>query len=326
MITLIEQYRLVAAGAGWIDCTRRGYLRVDGTDARTFLHALLTNDIETLVPGRGVYAAWLTPQGRMITDVEVWHRADFLMVSVPRGAAASLAARLDALVFAEDVRITDTSAAWAEFAVVGPAAAPIVATLMHIDETSLAALEESSHVPCEDGIVVRGGDALLPFFRVIVPAHFGAPSRVRLGQTRAIEISEALAETLRIDAGRPVFGVDMDETTIPLEAGLLERAISTTKGCYVGQEVIIRVLHRGGGRVAKRLVTLEVRARAVPDLGAALVQADHPVGRVTSVGAAPDCESVVALGYLTREVAEVGTIVAVGHAGGPTAVVTGFAR
>jgi folate-binding protein YgfZ len=112
---------------------------------------------------------------------------------------------------------------------------------------------------------------------------------------------------MRIEAGRPSFGIDMTEETIPLEAGLLERAISQTKGCYVGQEVIIRVLHRGGGRVAKRLVRLSCEpGTAVPPAGAAISIDDRDVGRVTSAALSPRDGRPLALGYVHRDSAEPG--------------------
>jgi tRNA-modifying protein YgfZ len=121
-------------------------------------------------------------------------------------------------------------------------------------------------------------------------------------------MSPGLADAIRIDAGRPAFGVDMTEETIPLEAGLLERAISQTKGCYVGQEVIIRVLHRGGGRVAKRLVRIacDHEGGEVPAVGATVSADDREVGRVTSSARSPRTGRNNALAYVHRDAAEVG--------------------
>src|SRR5204863_5002374 len=103
-----------------------------------------------------------------------------------------------------------------------------------------------------------------------------------LAANDAAEIDEATAETLRIETGVPRFGRDMDEETIPLEAGIESRAISFTKGCYVGQEVIIRVLHRGHGRVARKLVGLLLSGDAAPDREAVVQSDGKDIGRVTS--------------------------------------------
>jgi folate-binding protein YgfZ len=133
---------------------------------------------------------------------------------------------------------------------------------------------------------------------------------------------------LRIAAGRPAFGVDMTAETIPLEAGLLDRAISTTKGCYVGQEIIIRILHRGAGRVAKRLVTLKWDGPHgdVPVApGTVLLVVGRPAGQLTSVAPALRDKGLIGLGYVARDQATVGGTVAIGE-DGPAAEITGFAR
>jgi folate-binding protein YgfZ len=129
-------------------------------------------------------------------------------------------------------------------------------------------------------------------------------------------VSDAVAEAMRIEAGRPRFGVDMTEETIPLEAGLLDRAISQTKGCYVGQEVIIRVLHRGAGRVAKRLARLSAGPTAeLPPADARIVVDGRDVGRVTSAAWSPQADGPLALGYVARDVAEPGREVVLSWAG-----------
>jgi folate-binding protein YgfZ len=110
----------------------------------------------------------------------------------------------------------------------------------------------------------------------------------------------------------PLFGSDMDEETIPLEAGIESRAISFTKGCYVGQEVIIRVLHRGHGRVARKLVGLTLDGEAVPEPGAAIRGGDRQIGAVTSSAFSPALQRPIALGYVHRDFLEPGTTVAIG--------------
>jgi folate-binding protein YgfZ len=128
----------------------------------------------------------------------------------------------------------------------------------------------------------------------------------------------AVAEIVRVESGRPRFGPDMDEHTIPLEAGIEDRAISFTKGCYVGQEIIVRVLQRGGGRVARKLVGLTLDRDAPP--GTPLVANDRETGRLTSVVQSRALGRVIALGYVGRDLAEPGARVDV--SGGGSAVVT----
>ena len=126
-------------------------------------------------------------------------------------------------------------------------------------------------------------------------------------------MSEAAAEVCRIEAGHPPFGQDMDEDTIPLEAGIEDRAISQTKGCYVGQEIIIRVLHRGHGRVARRLVSLTLDADAAR--GDRLFAGDREVGFVTSFARSPRL-GAIALGYAHRDFVAPGTALTVNTSGG----------
>ena len=130
-------------------------------------------------------------------------------------------------------------------------------------------------------------------------------------------LDSASAGALRIEAGVPLFHRDMDEETIPLEAGIESRAISFTKGCYVGQEVVIRVMHRGHGRVARKLVGLRIdaaRGDRIPDAGAAIRSGDREIGHVTSAAFSPALKSPIALGYVHRDFVAPGTAVAVDDA------------
>ena len=120
---------------------------------------------------------------------------------------------------------------------------------------------------------------------------------------------------LRVEAGVPLFHRDMDEETIPLEAGIESRAISLTKGCYVGQEVIIRVLHRGHGRVARKLVGLKIDGEAVPAAGAAVMNGDRAVGEVTTGVHSPALGGPIALAYVQRDFIAPGTVLSVNGAG-----------
>ena len=132
--------------------------------------------------------------------------------------------------------------------------------------------------------------------------------RRALGSAGAVAPTEETAETLRIEAARPRFGVDMGTDTIPLEAGIEDRAISFTKGCYVGQEVIIRVMHRGHGRVARRLVSIVLLRCAVPARGSKIFAGERAVGEITSAATiSPKQRAPLALGYVNRDHAAPGT-------------------
>jgi folate-binding protein YgfZ len=294
-----QEYRTIAHGSGWADRADRGCLRIEGADAVSFLHALVTNDIEAVRAGGGAYAAWLTPQGRMIADMRVYRMADALLLDVPASDAAELASRLDALIFSEDARVSDVSRALSQIAVIGERAASSTAEALGLDSTQVQALPLWSHLPVPDGFVARTDDARVPAFAVFVNsiAREAAMRKLELAGSR--RISGALVDALRVDAGHPRFGTDMDTTTIPLEAGLLERAISTTKGCYVGQEIVVRILHRGGGRVAKTLVRHVLDGDVLPAPGST-IDIDGRAARVTSAAWSPLEQKAVVLAYLPK--------------------------
>ena len=310
---MTPQYRTIASGAAWLDASARGRLRFEGPDAASFLHALVTNDVMEVSAGRGAYAAWLTPQGRMITDLRLLRDSDRMVAEVPEGLAASLAARFDQLIFSEDVRVFDDSDSTRQIVVFGGKAAQVIEDVLTELETpamDLSELPVLGHFTSADLRVVRTDDVALPNFSIWMPVHRWDPVIAALHNKGAVEDSgtAALFEALRIEASRPRFGMDMTTDTIPLEAGLLDRAISTTKGCYVGQEVIVRILHRGGGRVVKQLVKLVSNPgiTAVPEAGTTVLDGDREVGKVTSAAMGPSTEVVVALAYVHRDSAEPG--------------------
>jgi folate-binding protein YgfZ len=328
MERITNQYRIIAAGAGWIDRSRRGRLKFEGKDARAFLQALVTNDLDAIAAGSGLDAAYLTPQGRMIAMLRILVSADGLLVEVAPGQAADLATRFDRLIFTEQVAVSDVTEATTAIGVVGGDAAGVVARAAGLDREPVAALALLAHLASGDTLVVRVDDAPLPGYAIWAPVTARPRLIDRLAAAGAVGIDPLLDEALRIEAGRPAFGIDMTEDTIPLEAGLLERAISTTKGCYVGQEVIIRVLHRGAGRVAKRLVrlTFDSSVASPPQAGTPLVADDKETGRITSAAWSPARERVIALGYVHRDAAIDNARVAARTAAGDLAAeITGFA-
>ena len=326
MTSIADQYRIITTGAGWLDRGTRGRLKFAGTDALAFLQGLLTNDVAHLQPGQGAYAAWLTALGRMTTDIVVLHRGTHVMGLVGNGRGAELATKFDALIFAEDLAVTDVSGDDADLFVTGRAAAEVVAEATGADAVLLASMNELSQVDIDGGFVARVGDSPLPAFRILVERGLAGRIVAALERQGVVAMTEPMAAALRIEAGRSEWGADLSADVIPLEAGLLERAISTGKGCYVGQEIVIRILHRGGGRVAKRLVTFafDPSVTDVPTPMATLEVDGKAVGHVTSAAWSPARGCVIALGYLHRDAAEIGRQVTVAGSGA-AATVTGFA-
>jgi folate-binding protein YgfZ len=166
--------------------------------------------------------------------------------------------------------------------------------------------------------IVRDDSFGVSGFDMYVDRAGAASLREKLLAAGAMTASDATVEVLRVEAGRPKFGADMNTDTIPLEAGIEDRAISLTKGCYVGQEVIVRVLHRGHGRVARRLVGLLFADDSSPAKGDAVFSGDKQVGEVTSAVLSPTKGAPIALAYVQRDYTSVGTEVIVKTSQGTT--------
>jgi folate-binding protein YgfZ len=261
----LDGYQAVQATGGVVRRTDRRVLAVSGADRASWLQGLLTNDVQAMAEGEIRYAAWLTPQGRMITDMNVAAHGDRLLLDVPAPLAAALRDRLDGLIFSEDVHVSDESGRVLVWTVVNHAFTEVVAESL--------------------------------------PAEFKPLPEIDLDTF----------DVIRIERGVPKFLADMDEDTIPLEAGIEDRAISFSKGCYVGQEVIVRVTTRGGGRVARRLVRWhgDDSAPVVPMPESRIFSFDRDIGRVTSSAFSPLHDKVIGLGYVHRDFAAAGTEVTI---------------
>ena len=298
-------------GAAIVDRSTVVTIQLTGNDRRSYLQGLLTNDIAALTPGTGCYAAMLTAQGRMMTDMRVLELGDKVLVEVPAHVAPAIREHLDRFVFAEDVQVADVGSR-VELGLYGPKALDVLQRA-GVEGSAPARANDVSRVRIggRDALLVRS-DAVGPGYDLIVDAGDGEAVAAALRDAGAGTAGASDVEAVRIEHAYPLFGVDMDADTIPLEAGLEERAISRSKGCYVGQEVIVRVQDRGHGRVARRLVPLTLNATdSVPASGARISSGDREIGRVTSAAWSPGLARPIALGYVHRDFVEPGTHVSV---------------
>jgi folate-binding protein YgfZ len=320
----ITHYRAIRERAGLVDRSARGKIVVAGTDRRTFLHAMLTNDIAALGPRTGCYAAYLSPQGRMIADMTICELGDVCLLDLHPSVKDTVIERLDQFVFGEDVRLGDVTDAFASFGVYGPQSIDAVAAAIGSGgpESTLSSDNLRTLAPFDNVRVSYSGDPVIVVasnwlgvrgFHLYCDRRLGGQLHSALGEAGGIDVDDDAVTAVRIEAGRPEFPIDMDQDTIPLEAGIEKQAISLTKGCYPGQEVVIRILHRGHGRVATKLAGLFVRSEIVPSGGDRLLAADGEVGRVTSAAYSPSLGSPIALGYVPRELLEPGTSVTIAH-------------
>ena len=331
-------YDAARRASAFIDLSTRGRVGVGGDDRAAYLQGLLTNDIVALSSGDGCYAAYLTPQGRMIADMQVLNLGEELLLDVHPTVTATLVERFREFVFTEDVTIDDRTSRWAALGVHGPESARVVSEVVRpgvgegfapvgpadpVDLVALGGYPEYRHSLGQfEGVPVvtaRSDETGEVGFTLYADDGVRAALGDALVKAGTMALDAATFDLLRVEAGRPAFPVDMNLETIPLEAGIEDRAISMTKGCYVGQEVIIRILHRGHGRVARRLVGLSFEPDAEPPaVGATLTTRrraggartpidGQQIGRITSSVRSPALDRPIALGYVKRELAEPGT-------------------
>jgi tRNA-modifying protein YgfZ len=303
---ILAEYRALTEGAGLVDRSQRGKLALTGAEAKEFLHGQVTNDVEGLRPGEGCYAAFLTHKGKMLGDLRILHLGDELFLDTERVALQELFNMIRRYKLGRDVELHKRTVERALLSLVGPGARE------SIGAAELGAREHDNAAGEIGGVPVRlvttadGVD-------LICDADRAAELKAALPDVP--EVSEAAAEIVRVEAGRPRYGVDLDDTVIPQEAGLNERAVSFTKGCYVGQETVARLYYRG--KPNRHLRGLRLSAAAAT--GDAVRLGDREVGRLGTSLISP-AHGPIALALVRREAAP-GATVAVGEAGVAATVV-----
>ena len=273
-----SEYRAATDGCAVFDASAREQLRVTGSEAVSFIQGMVTNDVEALAVGASCYAALLTVKGSMVGDARVLKRAGDLVIDTGPGRGAIVKAFLEKYLISEDAELHDAP----EFAVLsflGPKAREVAAQL-----------------PNEGELVspLGGVDLLIKRERL---------AEVLTSLADVPRLSAATLEVLRVEKLVPLFGVDMTEVTIPLEANL-DHAINYKKGCYIGQEVIARATYRG--QMNKKLVQLLV-GDAAPERKAELKQGERKVGWITCVVKSVKHGQHLALGYVHRDFLVPGT-------------------
>jgi folate-binding protein YgfZ len=297
--TKADEYRALTEGCGLVDRAGRGRLALTGPDRREFLHGQITQDVETLEPGHGRYAALLTHKGKMLSDMRVLDVGDELLLSCERAGLQEIFNMIRRYKLGADVELHKRTLEMGELSLIGPDARRVAGA---------DALGPDEH----DNVRARIGehDAILVATDLGVDVFCAAEAtegvRGALLAAGAVEVGEAAAELVRVESGRPRYGIDLDDNVIPQEAGLNERAVSFTKGCYVGQETVARLFYRG--KPNRHLRGLKLSAEVEP--GTPLLLGEKEVGRVTSVAVSP------ALGpiglALVRRQAEPGSTISAG--------------
>jgi folate-binding protein YgfZ len=327
--TLASEYEALTERCGLVDRSERGKLALAGAGAVEFLNGQVTNELVGLKPGEGCYAAFLTHKGKMLGDLRILAVGEDpdvepseLLLDTERVALQALFDMIRRFKVGYEVDLCKRTLESSLLSLVGPQADEVAARAFDLpapDPTK----EDSEGLPeREHGhLLVEVGSAVARAIRtdvgldVLFDSSAIEEARAALLQAGAAAASEAAAEIVRVERGRPRYGVDVDETTIPQEAGLNERAVSFTKGCYVGQETVARLHYRGKPNRHLR----GLRLSEPVERGAELRVGERPVGRVGSSVLSPTL-GPIGLALVRRE-AEPGASVSVGETGIAASVV-----
>jgi len=295
------QYRAMKEGAGVLDRSARGKLLVRGADGAEFLQGQLTNDVEALEADSGCYSALLDRKGHLQADMRVLRLSTGdLWLDAEPDTAGVVERHLRMYSIGREVEIDDVSDDWVLLSLIGPGAAEAAGAPPLGPEHTQRRYER-------DGVEIV---AVSTDLGVDLMARSSQVDELRnlLASSEAVDVTEAAAEILRVESGRPRFGREMTTATIPQEAGIAERAVSFTKGCYIGQETVARLHYKGKPNRHLRGLRLD---DAVTD-GDEIRLGDREVGRVGTAVLSP-AHGPIALAVIRRE-AEPGTRVQIGEA------------
>jgi tRNA-modifying protein YgfZ len=304
---LNAEVTVLREGCGLVDRSERGKLALTGAGRKEFLNGQVTNDVEALATGDGCYAAFLTPKGKMLGDVRILDAPDELLLDTERVSLQALFDMIRRYSIGYDVELHKRTLESGMLSLVGPRARAVAGAVdlpeaEHSHAAAALAGRDVRLIVTEEGV------------DVLCDAEDTATVIVSLTEAGAVPVSEDAAEVVRVERGRPRYGIDLDDSVIPQEAGLNERAVSFTKGCYVGQETVARLHYKGKpnrhlrglrlseptppgtpltleGREVGRLGSAVVSPTFGP-IGLALVRREAPPGSTVDVGEAVIAEVV----------------------------------
>ena len=319
-----REHDALRTGAGVLDLGFRGRLCLTGADRVRFLHGQVTNDIQSLRAGRGCYAALVTSKGKMESDLSVYCLAGELLLDFEPGLSEFIARRLERYIVADDVQVVDVAPLYGLLSVQGPRSESVLQSLRLGGALPARAFEFVQPPASAFGelyVMIRARLGSVGF-DLFVPAENLAATAASL--VEAVKSAGGCPcgwdafETVRVEAGIPRFGQDMDETNIPLECGIEAIAVSYSKGCYIGQEVLNRIHSIGHVTRELRGLRFSPEPPELPARGQKLYQSEREAGYVTSAVHSPALGCVVALGYVRRESGGIGATLAMRTASGET--------
>ncbi len=303
---LQAEYDNVAGGAGkaWVET---GVLLVTGADRVKWLHKLVTADVEHLAMGQGIRGALLEAKGHFLADFVLLVLEESVLLLVEPTARETFLNELRRYIFREKVKVTDESDRWRLWTVVGAKSDAAIQRTLGQTAPTAPFHWSAAEVKGARCYFFHRPRAPFPATDVLVPVEVAPELNPILGLP---ECSPELLEVMRVEAGLPRWGTDFDSTTLALEIPDV-MSIRVDQGCYVGQEVVARLVHRG--HVNRNLVGLRLDTRVVPAPGQAILQQEKEVGSITSAVDSPRL-GVIGLGYVRREAATPGTELRVGDA------------
>ena len=298
----LSQYDAVVHAVGLIDLSDRGKIEVTGADRVSFLHSMISNEVEGLPEYAGRYGTFLTARGKMVSDFYYYRFPNFLLLDIDRSLLAKMLGELEKYIIMEEVDLSDVSAGYSHLSLQGPGSPKLLQDLF--GETGPQEAFEIQPLDQSEGQVwlIRRPDLADQGFELVCPAEMGSDLRAAIQQKGAAlgiqELDEESWNVLRTEAWIPRFGIDMDETRYPMEARL-DQAISLTKGCYLGQEVVAKATHIGG--VNNLLMGLKLEDGTLPARGARVLNEEgKKIGSVTSAVLSPRLNCPIAFAYLKR--------------------------
>ena len=306
-VTASQEYSVVRdGGAGVLDLSSRGRLLVSGSEAVMFLNGLITNDVKTLAVNSWMPAVFPNVQGRLLAAVRIIHRADGFLIDTERPTLETVAKLLERFTLAGDFRVTDLTSETATLSLQGAKAPEVMLQALGETAANLERQQMSTvQLPSDSNVsIIRATHTAEDGFDLFVERDEAQALHNSLTKAGAHPVGPDSLEVFRIEAGIPRYGVDMDETNVVTETNL-DDAVSFTKGCYIGQEIIARIKYRG--HVAKKLTGLLFENEVALDRGAKIFSDDKEIGRVTSPTFSPRLGRTIALGYLKYDYLSPGT-------------------
>jgi folate-binding protein YgfZ len=300
-----KEYWTIKRTVGLADVSNVGRLRITGKDRVSFLNGLLTNDVSQLKENGGQRSALLTSKARILADLHLYPQTESLLVDTGESAASRVKETLDRFIITEDVQIHDATADLVQITVQGPKSSEVIKEILGVEAQDLKQLEQRSIGPstiiARDRTGQSGYDIILPALEADPVWHGFLLNGAVIGLN---PVGSQALEILRLEAGYPKYSVDVDENTIVLEAGFKD-ALSFSKGCYLGQEVVARATHIG--RVNKQLVRLDIESKDPVPPRSKLTSDGREAGFITSAAFSPGLGKIASLGYANREFAKEGT-------------------